>query len=478
MLMRKLNDSSSLSSQSQSWFDVSKEGLKQLQLGKPRHYVARELIQNAWDENTKICRFNSEWKNGIAYISVEDDSPEGFKNIADAFTLFAPTYKRANPEKRGRFNLGEKQALAICENAIIETTKGSVSFDIEGRKHLKQKRKSGSKVSVELKTTLSEYEEMLETIQNYLVPKNLKFLVNKNKVNYRKSYKTIRISLPTEIEENNVLKKTLRMTEVEILKTSKDKAYLYEMGIPVVETDCQFDIDVQQKVPLSIDRDSVPYSYIAILYAEVLNTTYEDIVEDDSSQVWIREAMAHKRINSETVKAIVDKRYGDKVVLANPFDPRSVDEAISAGYRVITAKELSKEERVNIREADAIQSSSEVFRSSSAPSESVEPDENMLKVAELAKKIARKCLNIDIQVNFAKWDGVAAQYGDKTLSFNVKVLSKSFFKPSLSSRTLDLIIHEISHENGQHTEKNYHETLTRIAGELIITAIRNQEFFE
>ena len=37
-----------------SWFEVSKEGLKQLQLGKPKHYVARELIQNAWDEDIRF----------------------------------------------------------------------------------------------------------------------------------------------------------------------------------------------------------------------------------------------------------------------------------------------------------------------------------------------------------------------------------------------------------------------------------------
>ena len=52
-----------------NWFSVSKEGLKQLQLGKPKHYVARELVQNAWDENIKVCKFVSEWKNGITIIS-------------------------------------------------------------------------------------------------------------------------------------------------------------------------------------------------------------------------------------------------------------------------------------------------------------------------------------------------------------------------------------------------------------------------
>ncbi len=462
-----------------NWFEVSKEGLKQLQLGKPKHYVARELIQNAWDENIKVCKFNSEWKDGIAYLSVEDDSPEGFKNLRDAFTLFAPTSKRANPEKRGRFNLGEKQALAICEKAEIETTKGTVIFTKTGRTQSAKKRDAGSKVSVELKMTLKEFEELGETVSNYLIPGNIKFLINGDKINYIKPYKVIRISLPTEIEENQVLKKTLRMSQVNILKTDRTQHYLYEMGIPVVETECQYDIDVQQKIPLSIDRDSVPHSYVAILYAEVLNAIYEEIENSDSSQVWIREAMAHSRINPETVKSIINKRYGEKVVVANPFDRNSIDDAIASGYKVISGNELSKEEWDNIRSAGAIKSSSDVFGSDFTSSKPYQSDTNMDAVAALAKKIAKKCLGIEITVSFSKWDGsVAAQYGDRHLSFNVQNLGKSFFNPALSSRTLNLIIHELAHERGQHTEKGYHEAITKMAGELIIIALENQEFFE
>src|SRR3990167_393888 len=171
-----------------NWFNVSKEGLKQLQLGKPKQYVARELIANAFDEDIKVCKFDSEWNKGIAYISVEDDSPEGFRNLKDAFTLFAPTYKRANPEKRGRFNLGEKQALAICERATIETTKGTVSFDKSGRTESRKSRESGSKVSVELKMAKSEYDEMIEIVRNYLVPKYIQFLINGDKVIYSMPY--------------------------------------------------------------------------------------------------------------------------------------------------------------------------------------------------------------------------------------------------------------------------------------------------
>ena len=60
-------------------------------------------------------------------VTVKDDSPEGFRNITHAYTLFADTYKRRDPTKRGRFNLGEKQVIAICKRAIVMTTKGEIS---------------------------------------------------------------------------------------------------------------------------------------------------------------------------------------------------------------------------------------------------------------------------------------------------------------------------------------------------------------
>ena len=461
-----------------SWFEVSKEGLKQLQLGKPKHYVVRELVQNAWDEDTKVCRLEMKYHGSIATISVEDDSPEGFRDIRDAFTLFAPTYKRKDPTKRGRFNIGEKQALSICDLASIQTTKGSIQFNSSGRVESTEKRKAGSKVTVGLKMTKAEFDEAFEVVKRYIVPGHLKFVVNGEVIQPRIIHKTFSAQLQTEIEENNVLRKTHRITNVNILK-AEGKNYLYEMGIPVMKIDCAYDVDVQQKIPLSSDRDTVPTSYLSALYAEVLNATYDEIEEENSSDGWIRIATASKKIASEAMKAIISKRYGDKVVRPNLFDPNSIDEAISAGYKVISPRELSKEEWDNIRKAGDIPSSTELFGKGTTPSTPAEPDDNMKEVEMLAKKIAKKCLGISISVSFAKWDGgTAAQYGDKLLTFNVKNLGKSFFKPALSSRTLDLIIHELAHEKGHHTEKSYQDVITKMAGELVMIALEDSEFFK
>jgi len=240
-----------------------------------------------------------------------------------------------------------------------------------------------------------------------------------------------------------------------------------------------FDINVNQRVPLSIDRDNVPASYLKAIFAEVLNITYTDIIEENSSENWVLEATSDKRVNSEAVRHVIEKRFGDKIVIANPFDRDSIDKAISNGYRVIRGSELSKEQWENIHKAEAVKTSTDLFGSRFTSSKSYEPDENMVRVADLAKKIANRFLGLTIGVSFASWEGgVSAQFGDDHLTFNVKSLGKKFFNPAVNEKTIDLIVHEISHSAGGHTEMSYHKAITRLAGELTMLALKEPVFFE
>lgn len=462
---------------SKSWFEVSREGLRQLQEGNPKHFIARELVQNAWDESTKSCEVKAAWARGRAQIQVLDDSPEGFRNLADAFTLFAPTYKRADPTKRGRFNIGEKQVLSVCESARISTTKGSLFFDKGGRRQSRKARGSGSEITVTVKMSRAEFDELLEAVKSYLVPEDVKFTVNDEVIAYRKPYKIIEATLPTVVEQAEALRRTQRKTFIHILKPER-KARLYELGIPVTEIDCRFDIDVQQKVLLSNDRETVPLSYLTTLYAEVLNTTHEDVAPEQASDMWIREAAKHERISPEAVRSIVRKRYGEKVVVANVRDMNSIDEALSHGYKVVYGNEMSKEEWDNVRKADAMPASSEVFGTGIAGAKPVEPDSNMRAVEQLVKTIAERCLGIEVGVRFASWQGVAAQYGDRTLTFNVGALGRKFFEPVVGARIIELVVHELAHERGHHTEASYHETITKMTGQLVMLALDEPDFFQ
>ena len=461
-----------------NWFEVDVEGLKALQKGKSKTFIVRELIQNAWDENIENCELNISYSNGKINVIVKDDSPEGFKNLRDAYTLFGDTSKRKNTSQRGRFNFGEKQLISICERASIKTTKGTISFSVSGREQSEEKTKKGTIVEIQVKGNQEDTDSLINYAKQLLVPKKIKFYVNGEIVKYQSPFKSFEAVLQTEVQDENFLKRTKRKTQVNLIK--EEQTQLYEMGIPIMEIDCGYSIDVQQKVPLSFDRDSVNQTFIKELYVEVLNNVYNDIEEDSSSKSWIRLAMSGKGVLSEAIDKILKNRYGEKFVVANPFDKNSIDEAISHGYNVIYGNEMSKEEWTNIKDNNLMESSSDLFGTNFTNAPIIKPNEKQLKVAELTKKIAKELMNINISVSFVKGGSnmVVAQYGERHLTFNVSKLNNDFFDIPVSQETLNLILHELGHEAGNHTESSYHELITKLGAKLTLVALNKPEFFK
>lgn len=465
---------------SKVWFEADVEGLRAIQLGKPKFYALREIIQNAFDEQVTTCDVKTEFRNGKASFIVEDNSPIGFRDLKDAFTLFKDCYKRSDPTKRGRFNIGEKQAFSICDNAEIHTTKGTVIFDRTGRRETFSKRPVGTEVKMTIKMTRQEYEEILAYFQVLIVPKTIKFIVNGAVLFSEEPFKVFEANLMTEFLRESQMVRTMRNTEVK-LYILKWKAFLYELGIPICEIDCTYSIDMSQRVPMSSDRDSVSQAYLRDLFAEVLNHTYESLVPEQSSDVWVREATSDERISKEAFKQVIKQRYGDKVVIATPTDPISIDDALSNGYRVVYGSEMSKAEWNNVKKDELVQSSHTVFGAQLVSATPIIPNENMLAVKSLAQKIALRFLGINVTVKFVscKEATTLAQYNSetKTLTFNVSKLGTDFFQTPVSIETLDLIVHELGHEHGLHTESAYHETITKLAGQLVMVALMDPDFY-
>ena len=119
-----------------------------------------------------------------------------------------------------------------------------------------------------------------------------------------------------------------------------------------------------------------------------------------------------------------------------------------------------------------------MFGTTSVAAEQVTPNEEQQLVATYAQKIAQRLLGINIHVKFVKArDAVAAQYGNNTLTFNVAKLGHNFFGTTVSEQTTNLIVHELGHHAGNHTEMEYHNLITKMAGQLVILALQEPEFF-
>lgn len=113
------------------WFTVDKDGLAKVLGRRGKAFAMLELIQNAWDAPgaTQVEVTLKPAARGRALLIVEDNSPNGFSDLAHAYTLFKESAKKADPTKRGRFDVGEKLVLAICDCARICTTRGTLMFD-------------------------------------------------------------------------------------------------------------------------------------------------------------------------------------------------------------------------------------------------------------------------------------------------------------------------------------------------------------
>src|SRR5436309_8333094 len=157
---------------SRQWFDVDRAGLGKQAEQQSKGRLVGELVQNALDEEgvTQIAVTLAPVPGRpLAELTVEDDSPEGFRDLAHAYTLFAESYKRSNPEQRGQFNLGEKVVLAVCESASISTTKGTVLFTGEGRTEKpRQKRERGSVFLGTIKMTREEFPQVCAYLRSLL----------------------------------------------------------------------------------------------------------------------------------------------------------------------------------------------------------------------------------------------------------------------------------------------------------------------
>ncbi|KZX85191.1 hypothetical protein A3715_17330 [Oleiphilus sp. HI0009] len=469
------------------WFNVDKEGLSKLLEGKGKEFVLYELIQNALDENSHRVDVVIERipKSPFVNLVVADDNPMGFSDLSHAFTLFAESTKKGDVSKRGRFNLGEKLVLSMCETASIESTTGTIVFDEKGRHKKRAKLDKGSKFSGKMRMTNDEIDNVINSAKTLIIPSDKQVFVNGNEIKSRNPIHAFEATLATELSNSDgVLKKTSRKTVLEIYEPSEaEDAWLYEMGIPVVATGDKYHINVCQKIPLNMNRDNVTEGYKKTLRTLVFNEMHEHLESDQANDTWVREALNDDRINEDAVKSAITKRFGEKVVAFDPSDSEANKLAVSQGYTVIHGGHLSKNEWENVRKASAILPAGKVTPSPKPYSDDPlapavkelsenEITDGMKKHMDLAFKLGKALLGKEISIRMVKPQSknFIAAYGGSSLQFAVNVLGKPYFdKDPMREEFLSLLIHEFGHDfSGDHLSSAYHDALCDLGAKLAI----------
>ena len=433
---------------SEERFTVSTVGMRALHADREPWRLIKELIANVWDEAATTCDVEIVPDRGHVAVTVSDDGP-GFANVHDAYTLLGPSPKRGRPEVRGRFNIGEKEIISIATEAKIETVGFTIYFPKSGGREIKKNtRIAGTIISIRIPWSRSQIVPTVGMLRRFRQPKNVRYSINGESLLYRSPQYVRTVKLETVIQHgiDRPMTRTHRQTTIEIHDSVGETGWLYEMGIPVQAIDSPYDVDVMQKVPLSQNRDAVLDRYLKDIYAEILTATVEHLPVEKSSETWVRQALEDDRTTAAVAKAVVEKRFGEKVVFWTP-DGEANERALEAGYQIVHGRTLSDDERAKIRSA-GVRTAVEMFgRDNATNGENVEITDDMKRVEKYARWLSRRLLGVDVIVRFRSWGptNVAAQYAAGNLTFNVKTLGRPFFG---SERRLDqtrLILHELAH---------------------------------
>jgi hypothetical protein len=368
-----------------NWFTVDKAGLAAILERRGKAWALFELIQNAWDSGTRQVnvRLDPVPNEPYAMLSVEDFG-EGFGDFTQAHTMFARSSRASDPEKRGRFNLGEKLVLACCRWAEITTTTGTLTFVDDGTRRTRPlSRSEGTLFSAKIRMTRDEYRECSDAI-NQLIPP-VETLFNGSELHRPTPFCTFQAKLPTEIaDQDGQLRRTVRTTTVEVYEP-EDGLFgdLLELGIPVVDLESPYRINVLQKVPLNMDRDNVTPGFLRAVHAALLNNIHERLTPGQAATPWAQEAAGDARATKEAVKSVVTKRFGDRAVIANPADPMANASAASLGFTVVPGGAFSANTWANVKKHEILIPSSRMF---SGPK-----PEALAKAVEEAAKVCPAC---------------------------------------------------------------------------------------
>jgi hypothetical protein len=478
------------------WFEVDKKGLGKILARRGKEFIIYELLQNAWDEaatEVRVSLTRLPQRNKVM-LEVRDDSPEGFADLSHAFTLFAESKKKGDAEKRGRFNLGEKLVLALCDEARISSTRGTVTFNKHGRQQSRARTTAGSVFTGILPMTLREYAACCKAAEAVIPPRDMDTYFNGKLVSAAHLQTSVVASLPTEVcNDEGELRPAVRKTRIEIYEPHPGRGgTLYEMGIPVVETGDRWDVNVTQKVPLTIDRDNVRPAYLGQVRAVVLEHMAGRLTEGDATSPWVRDAVTRHgdKMGEGVLVRVARLRFGEQRVSYDPSDPEANSIATSRGYTVVHGGSMSKPEWEAMRRAEAILPAGKVTPSPRP----FHPDGEPLKViqredwtpamhwfAHYADRLGRLLMDVPISVTVAddpgwKFNGAYARSG--SLTVNAAAFGREWFEGDLAAINR-FLIHEFGHQYASdHLSSQYHDALCRLGAGLAKVALDNPALFK
>ena len=291
-------------------------------------------------------------------------------------------------------------------------------------------------------------------------------------------------TLPTTLFTDGAIRPTKRKTAVELyaLRSEQESGWLFELGIPVQEIECPYNVDVRQKVPMSPNRDTVSDNYLKAIYAIVLNETAKDLTEETVSDSWVHQGS--ELADDEAIKEIHDTRYEDAVLWSNDQDAN--ERAIIDGKDIIHGRTLSGIERDRFRSAGLVSAKVGYGRGTkdcvNKPRDKW--TDGMKALEAYTQWISRQLTGDEVSVSYISDIEISAvaMYGGRNITYNLFRLGHKSTVAPYSADITGIILHELAHENNgtkmPHFSMDYIQQLQDLSGRLALIVAKNPEEFE
>lgn len=473
-------------------FEIDERAFRAQNLQRPSGQLVRELIQNVFDEEgaTKLEVFLMIDDFDCAQVTVTDDVPRGIVDPKQIWTIFASGKKEA-PTKRGRMGRGLKEMIAVSRTTYVSTVTCQVAFEWQRGEFKRWKKNVTREKGTEIVCSIPSWkrkalEETVEYLRLFVPPDHIDFTVNKAHVPKKVVVDQFEASLPTVFIEDEVMVTRVRKTDVRLYEVKAGEApWIYEMGIPIEQIKDEgfpYHIDIQQRVPLKPERDVVSRSYLKQVFALVANRRIEKLNQDQVSKLWLEEAVSSPAFDKDKAGQVyVKKRFGDKVVRANPMDPDNNVRAVQEGLPLVDLRGQTEGVRDLLRvHAPTV---TETFKPNYGESETVDPKDwsedqkefasflhwlgDKMEIGHFTVRIYR----MDRDRHCASWSQIS-----RVFSLSEKRLGAAFFKPGNIVAWVSLAVHELGHRKGNGHDEAWHDEVTWLSGIAFRIAAENTSF--
>ncbi len=449
-----------------NWFEISNEGWRRMNAGRPLSSLLKEGIQNSFDEDVSEVSLQV----GPQEIVIEDDAPSGFAHEKLVYTVFL-TAKDDSPTKRGRKGRGLKELISAMDSASVETIGSTIHFDERGRMVVDNGRRRGTRIVLRRRTPPAEVDSTLQDLSLIIPPKGVTLRINQRRVKPPRLHLILwDCLLETVVIRRGVERILERTTRVELFHPRRGETpHLFEMGIPVEELNVPWHVDVQQRLPLADHRESVSDHYKMILKSLLLESLIGQWLDRKALRAeWVDEVLGRQMVSDRALEQYVARVFPRDALLGGA--DRVNDRARQLGGNVVDAGAMPRgvyaalvrvmepaEEYVRRREREFCE-------------RPASPTPDQRRFGCFVRWLGERLLGRRLEVVFVRkeptMDGLVedASFDASAGVLKLNVIGKVDFANPLSPTTLGIVFHELAHNFVTEHDHRFIEQLQSLAG--------------